>query len=137
MTDMPELKPCPFCGGGETIIEPVMGTWNGGHKPQSIICYRLRHFCGDLVGDKFVYNRMELRARTEEQAIAAWNTRADLVPTASEAMRCPEAAAMSAALRQIRETLPHVEVVQGADREIVNDLIRRADAVLAPAEREG
>lgn len=48
-----------------------------------------------------------------------------------------EAAAMSAVMRQIRETLPHVEVVQGADREIVNDLIRRADAALVPATREG
>lgn len=40
-----------------------------------------------------------------------------------------------ATMREIRETLPHVEVVSGMDREIVNDLIRRSDAALATVAR--
>lgn len=58
---MEELKPCPFCGG-----QANMWKWNGGVR---IDCSRWRasnentHFVG-------------IGARTEEEAIKAWNRRA-------------------------------------------------------------
>ena len=73
----PELKPCPFCGGGETHIEPQGQIWRG-MKYSDPICYRLVHFCKGILPDEYVTNRTELRARTEAQAIEAWNTRAAL-----------------------------------------------------------
>ena len=83
----PELKPCPFCGGGETHIDPQGQIWRG-MKYSDPICYRLVHFCKGILPDEYVTNRMELRARTEAQAIEAWNTRADLCdPTQDERVR--------------------------------------------------
>lgn len=72
----PELKPCPFCRGGETRIDPQGQTWRGTKGYSDPICYRLVHFCKGILPDDYVTNRMELRARTEAQAIEAWNTRA-------------------------------------------------------------
>ena len=72
-----QIKPCPFCGGGETRIDPQGQTWRGmGYSDP--ICWRLIHFCKGILPDNYVTNRMELRARTQEQCIEAWNTRATL-----------------------------------------------------------
>lgn len=78
MTDQPiiqKIEPCPFCAGGETHIDPQGQIWRG-QKYSDPVCWRLVHFCKELnPDDDFVTNRMELRARTHEQCIEAWNTR--------------------------------------------------------------
>ena len=81
-----ELKPCPFCKGGETRIEPQGQTWRGqGYSDP--ICWRLVHFCKGILPDDYVTNRMELRARTQDQCIEAWNTRADLCTPTDERVK--------------------------------------------------
>ena len=98
----PELKPCPFCGGGETRIDPQGQTWRGqGYSDP--ICWRLVHFCKGILPDGYVTNRMELRARTQEQCIEAWNTRANLCdPTQDERVKALVKAASYAA-REIQD----------------------------------
>ena len=72
-----ELKPCPFCKGGETRIDPQGQIWRGqGYSDP--ICWRLIHFCKGILPDDYVTNRIELRARTQDQCIEAWNARAAL-----------------------------------------------------------
>ena len=86
----PELKPCPFCKGGETRIDPQGQTWRGqGYSDP--ICWRLVHFCKGILPDDYVTNRMELRARTQDQCIEAWNTRADLCTPTDERVKALEA----------------------------------------------
>lgn len=75
MSDM-DLLPCPWCGAGETRIEPQGQTWRG-MSYSDPICYRLVHFCGGILPDDYVTNRMEMRGRTEDQCVEAWNIRAD------------------------------------------------------------
>lgn len=68
-----ELKPCPFCGAGETIIHINKGVWNGSGygEPVSV---EVRHWCDDVKGQP---SRPILRiGRDEASAIAAWNRRA-------------------------------------------------------------
>lgn len=115
----PKLKPCPFCGEAVQMNDYT-------NRPAA--AWVMVHRCK-------VIGPIKLDAWSGATLAENWNTRA--VPTTAEVKRCPEAAAMSAVLRQIREALPHVDVVQDADREIVNDLIRRAEVALAPVAREG
>jgi len=65
---MNELKPCPFCGG-----TPILELFNDGFFDYARIrcCRVIFDWCGDETG---------------EQAIAAWNRRADAVPV----MRCKD-----------------------------------------------
>jgi hypothetical protein len=76
MVDMVALKPCPFCGGGETTVNenrlnrmPDMG---GRQSP--IISVEIRHWCQAEPGQP---NRnIILRVgRDHASAIAAWNRR--------------------------------------------------------------
>ena len=69
-----ELKPCLFCKGGETRIEPHGQTWRGMRGYSDPICWRLTHFCEGVLPDDYVTNHMELRGRTEEQCVEAWNS---------------------------------------------------------------
>ena len=77
------LKPCPFCGGGETILHVNKGTWNGQRygEPVSV---EVRHWCEPVDGQP---GRMLDRVgRDEASAIAAWNRRAALTQGAGEAV---------------------------------------------------
>lgn len=58
---MSGLKPCPFCGEHEMIR--IQRTWNGTRDVCSVHCLG----CGTVTGISF----------TVEQAVNAWNTRAD------------------------------------------------------------
>lgn len=73
----PELMPCPFCGGGITSVEAGGQIWrgvNGYSEPQF---YHLLHFGKLSETDDFPRCFVEFRCRTEAEAIAAWNQRAD------------------------------------------------------------
>lgn len=73
MSKAQELKPCPFCGSGETVIHVNQGTWTGrGYgEPVSV---EVRHWCAEEPGQP---SRSIVRVgRDEPSAIAAWNRRA-------------------------------------------------------------
>lgn len=75
--EMPELKPCPFCGGVAVIREDAShstGVFFGCNTS------------GCLGADMW--------EESASEAISAWNTRADLPPPLAEAMRCPEVMAL-------------------------------------------
>ena len=74
---MPELKPCPFCGGKQlfvgTIAEIEMmdeDNPNYLHSKEvySVVCDYLKGGCGASTGGG---------ARSEDEAIEAWNRRAE------------------------------------------------------------
>ena len=72
-----KLKPCPFCGGTEVRIEAggqlLRGT-KGYSDPQY---YHLHHNGRIAFGDGFQTCHVNLRVRTQQEAIVAWNTRFD------------------------------------------------------------
>ena len=61
---MPELLPCPFCGGEAKVYGPV-----GWYRQ-----YGISHSCRVFYGGSGDFT---LGAKTGEQAIADWNRRAD------------------------------------------------------------
>lgn len=72
MSTTTELKLCPWCAAGETIIHENKGTWTGrGYgEPVSV---EVRHWCPEEAGQP---SRMITRiGRDRESAIAAWNRR--------------------------------------------------------------
>jgi hypothetical protein len=76
--DAPELKPCPFCGGGIVSIEGKGQLWRGVSGYSAPQWYQLDHFGKLSETDDFPRCRVEFRCRTEAEAIAAWNTLAAL-----------------------------------------------------------
>lgn len=69
---MVDLKPCPFCGAGETQIVPNGQVWTG-MKLSLPISVSVRHWCTAIPGQP---SRMiERIGRDEASAIAAWNMR--------------------------------------------------------------
>jgi hypothetical protein len=84
MTQAPELKPCPFCGGDDIRQE-----YGAGSKPPYNDPYVVCVDCGASVEGKS----------------GACNRRADLPPTPAEAMRCPEVAALVEAMRNAIEAI--------------------------------
>lgn len=88
MTDRPELKPCPFCGPGQSVVslwhDDMAQRWRVG-------CGR----CGASSG-------ISPRDKTEAPAIAAWNTRA-AAPEGARAV-LPETGVLRAALERFDET---------------------------------
>ena len=67
-----ELKPCPFCGAGQTSIDE-QNHWTG--MRNELLSVTLRHWCA-AADDQFERKSITIRARTEAEAIAAWNRRA-------------------------------------------------------------
>lgn len=75
------LKPCPFCGGGETVIDenrlnraPSM---NGRQSP--IISVEIRHWCPAEPGQPNRNTILRI-GRDHASAAAAWNRRTGDVP---------------------------------------------------------
>lgn len=62
MSEKPELKPCPFCGGKAYIGQAKDGEWH------------INTLCGV---DKPAYHSAFVIADTEAEAVEAWNTRAE------------------------------------------------------------
>jgi len=104
MTD--DLKPCPFCGGGITTIEGGGQTWRGVNGYSDPQFYHLRHFGKLSETDDFPRCFVEFRCRTEAEAIAAWNTRADTTT-------------WNAAIRAAAEAM----VAIGADRPLTEETL--------------
>jgi hypothetical protein len=73
VTDCPQLKPCPFCGGGTTDIKEnrLPPKMNG---PGSIISVEIRHWCPQTPG--CIGGHISVRGRDMESAVNAWNRRA-------------------------------------------------------------
>ena len=66
-----ELKPCPFCGAGETVSEADSKQWLGARY--QILSWHVRHWCGKA-GDRFT-SLLQVRGKTQEEAESKWNTR--------------------------------------------------------------
>ena len=69
MRTMDDLKPCPFCGG-----KAFMWSWNGGTRID----------CENWSGRDEQTHYVGVGARTEAEAIAAWNRRASDVESGSD-----------------------------------------------------
>lgn len=74
------LKPCPFCGAGETDIKENllnrMPDMSG--KPSPVISVEVRHWCAKAPG--LLRQHITLAGRERADAIAAWNRRAGDAP---------------------------------------------------------
>jgi hypothetical protein len=64
-----ELKPCPFCGAGETVSEADSKHWTGRHY--NILSWRVRHWCAY----KHHAPILCVMGRTQEEAETRWNMR--------------------------------------------------------------
>ena len=77
---MTELLPCPFCKAGETIIDEQ--TYWAGMRSQ-IISASVRHWCPKNPLQSYI----EIKAKTKEEAVALWNTRATPQPIEVEKLK--------------------------------------------------
>ena len=66
-----QLKPCPFCGAGETIVEPDSKAWTG--TKWSGLSYQVLHWCKESEG--VIGSMIVKRSRTKQGAIDKWNSR--------------------------------------------------------------
>ncbi len=72
--DMPDLSPCPFCGGGETSVDArwMPPTMSG---KTSLIGVRIYHWC-DIAQPRPAQRLLiEVHGRDHADAAAAWNFR--------------------------------------------------------------
>ena len=67
---MDELKPCPFCQAGKTVTDRKH-YWTG--MRNELLSVSIKHWCPQVPGVLPTY--IEVRRKTEADAIAAWNTR--------------------------------------------------------------
>lgn len=76
MSDTRELKPCPFCGGGEFIVRehPLNNMPRMDGKPSAIISVEVSHWCEASPG--LVASHVTFRGRDHASAFGAWNRRA-------------------------------------------------------------
>lgn len=72
MTDK-ELLPCPFCGGGETIIHENKGVWGGANSSSEPISVEVKHWCEEFEGMKS--RLLSFVGKDRTTAIARWNKR--------------------------------------------------------------
>lgn len=69
MTDeTPELKPCPFCGSGETLVHENK-YWTG--MRHTVTSAEVRHWCAAPAFKPF----LKVAGKTVDEAVARWNTR--------------------------------------------------------------
>lgn len=70
-TEREALLPCPFCGAGQTQFQSE-DYWTG--QRSKTLSVTIRHWCEIKPGELSVV--FGIKAKTEEAAIAKWNTRA-------------------------------------------------------------
>ena len=63
-----KLKPCPFCNGTNTIVQPGTQIWTGMRYGPPIY-YELHHWCTDGI------SWMRLKDKTVEGLIEKWEKR--------------------------------------------------------------
>lgn len=74
--DLVLLKPCPFCGAGETVFQDNGRVWTG-MRYSDPVSVSVRHWCTGENGQPEAPSRMiERVGRDRLSAIAAWNRRA-------------------------------------------------------------
>jgi len=119
----PELKPCPFCGGGLTSVEGKGQVWRGVKGYSDPQFYELNHFGKLSETDDFPTCRVTMRHRTQAEAIAAWNTRTDLIDPHAIARAALEAARRKA-----------LSLAYDGDHTVANAIRALADNPAALAE---
>ena len=70
-----ELLPCPFCGGIQTDIRRET-YWTG--MRSQLLSVTVMHWCVRPSGD--LQSTIQIKRKTEEGAIDAWNSRASSLP---------------------------------------------------------
>lgn len=68
--ESPELKPCPFCGGGEIRIDESKH-WTG--MQHVVLSVTVRHWCARIEG--LPASAVQMVGKTLEDAVARWNRR--------------------------------------------------------------
>ena len=64
-----DLKPCPFCGSGETEITENK-YWTG--KSHEILSYNFQHCCNP---SGQIYSFVQIKGKLKEQVVDSWNAR--------------------------------------------------------------
>jgi hypothetical protein len=72
--DLSKLKPCPFCGAGETTIDAKHMSPRA-DRSSELISASVRHWCVKRPGTVQAF--IEMRGRDEMSAITQWNSRAE------------------------------------------------------------
>jgi hypothetical protein len=67
-----ELKPCPFCGAGQTVFRENGKVWCG-MKYSEPVSVTVQHWCEEVKGQPS--RVLERAGRDRASAIEAWNTR--------------------------------------------------------------
>ena len=73
-----ELLPCPFCGAGQTLLRPET-FWTG--MSNKLVSVTVQHWCEKEDGN--LQSVLQVKRKTQEEAIAAWNTRVS-TPTCNQ-----------------------------------------------------
>jgi hypothetical protein len=67
-----QLRPCPFCGGTDVIIEGQGQLWRGVKGYSDPQYFTLTHH-GELAGDGFQKCHVVFRGRTHDEVLTYWN----------------------------------------------------------------
>ena len=67
---MDKLKPCPFCGCGETVVR-TSDHWTG--QQSVVLSATVQHHCKD----KPFQNLLQVKGKTVDEAVEKWNTRTE------------------------------------------------------------
>ena len=131
-----ELKACPFCGGGETVIYTNKGTWTG-MKSSDPISVEVRHWCEKQEGQPSG-RLLAFVGRDEISAIKRWNTRTTPKPLTADAHYEAKLAASEKRAAELEQGLcniiKHQEIVMSGDSVKLSGTWNIAKAAL---EKEG
>lgn len=75
-SDVSQLLPCPFCGGGTTELRKNGQTWLGMAYSEPI-SVSVIHWCAPLPGPSRMIERI---GRDTDQAVERWNMRGAVQP---------------------------------------------------------
>lgn len=104
----PELKPCPFCGGGASISKDHDPDGNGAFY--AVKCHKCRAKSSEIYA-------VETCNIHFTQVRDAWNRRADLPPTPAQIMADQRVKALVEALRHAQQNMPHPD-------QMIDDALR-------------